>query len=115
MHRFLRRLAERGDGGRRCARGIPAKMNTALITGGSLIVILDRMIKNILNSPVLIRNLEVLAASWPAPVRESISDLGKLATEITDGKPTTFTATTGGTTIITNPPQDTLPPTPVVQ
>lgn len=66
---------------------IAAALGGAVVGGGTLIVMLDRVIKSILTSPVLIRNLEVLAASWPAPVRESISDLGKLATEITDDKP----------------------------
>lgn len=53
--------------------------------GGTVIIVYGRAMKAILNSPVLIRSLEVAAESWPAPVREAARDTGKFLEEVADG------------------------------
>jgi hypothetical protein len=66
----------------------------AITGGGTVIVVYGRAMKAILNSPVIIRSLEVAAESWPAPVREAVADTGKLLEEIGNGAQTVTTTQT---------------------
>lgn len=67
----------------------------ALVGGGAVLVVMDRAVKGVLNSPLLIQQSQLLAASWPAPVRDFIHDAGTLAELATT---TTTTSTPPGTT-----------------
>jgi hypothetical protein len=66
----------------------------ALVGGGAALVVMDRIVKSVLQSPVLIRGLEVAAQSWPAPVKELIHDTGSLLVKATDDE-VTVTSTPG--------------------
>lgn len=60
----------------------------ALLGGGAAIVILGRIVKSVLESPVLLKALEGAFASLPSEYREAIKDTGKLLEEIADDVPT---------------------------
>lgn len=60
----------------------------AILGGGAAIVILGRIVKSVLESPVLLKALEGAFASLPPEYREAIKDTGKLLEEIADDVPT---------------------------
>ena len=66
----------------------------ALVGGGTVLVFSDRIVKSILNSPLLIQQSQALAASWPAPIRELAHDSATLIEKVTDAPTTTTTTTT---------------------
>ena len=76
----------------------------ALVGGGAALAVADRMVKNVLASPLLIQQSQALAASWPAPIRELAHDTADLVAAVTADTPTTTTTTTTSTgTVATTP------------
>lgn len=60
----------------------------AILGGGAAIVILGRIVKSVLESPVLLKALEGAFASLPPEYRTAINDTGRLLEEVTDDVPT---------------------------
>jgi len=55
----------------------------AFVGGGTVLIVADRLVKNVLGSPLLLHNAQALAESWPAPVQSFLHDAGELAVGIT--------------------------------
>ncbi len=83
----------------------------ALVGGGTVLVLYGRAVKSILDSPVIIRSLELAAASLPPEALSAIRDTGKLLTDIgtPDATITTTTTTPVATVTTTSTPSDTAP------
>lgn len=60
----------------------------AILGGGAAIVILGRIVKSVLESPVLLKALEGAFASLPPEYKEAVHDTGKLLEAISDNVPT---------------------------
>lgn len=64
---------------------IVGALTGAFIGGGAVLVVTDRALKNVLNSPVLIANIEQLGKSFPPEVRDLLVDSGKLLEKVGGG------------------------------
>ena len=59
----------------------------AILGGGSILMIVVRLENNFLNSPLLIQQSQLLAQSWPAPVRQFIHETGTVLETATQDPP----------------------------
>lgn len=76
---------------------VSASIFGGAIAGGlGVLVIYDRAIKSVLNSPVIIKSLEGAFASLPANVKVAATDTATLLGEVTGAVTTTTTTTAQG-------------------
>jgi flagellar motor component MotA len=73
----------------------------AVLGGGTVLVLYGRAVKSILDSPVIIRSLELAAASLPPEAIDAIRNTGRLLEDIATPDSTTVKTTT--TTVQTTP------------
>ncbi len=66
----------------------------AILGGGTVLVMYGKVVKSVLESPVILKSLEGAFASLPAEVRTAIHDTGEVLVQATDETPTEVKTTT---------------------